>query len=329
MEMIHDFTDFLTRASSRVADSRIGGGYARTPGARVPDLYGTAAAVGIRLALGDRPSGAEAGTLAATLRGWQDADGRFADATHGEMHRAATAVTTLQVLGEKPATPAFVDPLLRADRVADVLGGLDWDEPWLASHAAAGLLAIGLTTGASDPVARASWVGEYLDWLDDHADPVTGLWLTGRMGRLEDAPGLFGNLGCAFHLHFLYEKVGRPWPRPDGVIDVGLTLFRHAAVVLPADPGDPDDWGFRQLDWAYSVGRAARCGHRTPAVAEAFADLARHAATALAAPTSTDGDLHVVQARVGLVAELAHLLPDAVASHGATLTPIVDRRPFI
>jgi len=57
--------------------------------------------------------------------------------------------------------------------------------------------------------------------------------------------------------------------------------------------------------------------------------LAARAAVAFSDPDAVEGDLHVVQARVGLIAELAQQIPDAISTSGLGLTSIVDVRPFI
>lgn len=323
------FRGFLERAFERVSASRRAGGYARLPDGDHPDLYGTAAAVGIRIALGDRPVGREADDLRRTVHSFAAPDGMFDDPTHGRIHRAATALTTLMVLGESPSVPAALQGLLRADAAAPFLAGLDWDQPWLSSHDAAGLLAIGVVCVDDTEGARSRWLAEYLSWLDAHADEETGLWLRDRMGALDEDPGLFGNMGCSFHMHFLYEWLGRRWPHESGVVDTGLRLLHQSDSVLPTEDESLDAWGFRQLDWVYSVGRSARSGHRTSEVASACAELADRAAIALAAPDAADGDLHIVQARVGLVAELATMLPDSIDTGGFSLRSIVDVRPFI
>ncbi|MCR2816605.1 hypothetical protein [Microbacterium jiangjiandongii] len=324
-----DFETFLTRARDRVTASRRDAGYARSRDGEVADLYGTAAAVGILIALGDRPTGAEAESTAGAVQSFKTADGWYADPTHGRMHRAATALTTLAALGRRPEAPAALRPLLRADAAAPFLTGLDWDQPWPTSHEAAGLLAIGIVSDDGEDATRRTWRERYLGWLDDHADENTGLWLGGRMGRLDEDPGLFGNLGCSFHLHFLYEHLGRAWPHEAGVVDTGLALLRQGTTVLPEADAEPSGWGFRQLDWAYSVGRAARAGHRTTEVRSELEQLAARAAVAFSHPDAAEGDLHVVQARVGLIAELAQQIPDAIDTGGVSLTSIVDARPFI
>ena len=319
-----DFTPFLQRVRERVARSLRDGGYARAEGADRADLYGTAAAIGILAATGDRPRGGRAMDLAVRVRGWQEADGRFSDPTHGDLHRAATGVATLALLGDPPEVPAFADELLDATVVDSFLEGLDWSHPWPASHQAAGLLSIGVLSRADDTRRRAEWLSAYTSWLDANVDQRTGLWRGGQMGALADDPGLFGNLGCSFHVHFLYSWLARPWPVPSGVVDTGLALYsKPGAVVGP----ELTDWGFRQLDWAYSVGRASRHGHRQDEVRSALEDLTGRAEEVFSRPDAVEGDLHVVQARVGLVAELAQHLPDLAGCD--RLTSILDLRPFI
>ena len=230
----YDFTRFLQRVRERVARSLRDGGYARAEGADRADLYGTAAAIGILAATGDRPRGGRAMDLTVRVRGWQEADGRFSDPTHGDLHRAATGVATLALLGDPPEVPAFADELLDATVVDSFLEGLDWSHPWPASHQAAGLLAIGVLSRADDTRRRAEWLSAYTSWLDANVDQRTGLWRGGQMGALADDPGLFGNLGCSFHVHFLYSWLARPWPVPSGVVDTGLALYsKPGAVVGP------------------------------------------------------------------------------------------------
>ena len=262
------------------------------------------------------------------IRSFQQPDGLFRDPTHGEIHRTATAMTTLKVLADSPAVPSALENLLQPDAVVGFLEGLNWDEPWPASHEAAGLLAIGIVAAQHAGDRRDSWLDTYLQWLESHADPVTGLWLGGRMGDPDDDPGLFGNLGCSFHIHFLLQCLGRPWPSPSGVVDAGLTLLEKGHVLPSAGQGT-DDWGFRQLDWAYSVGRAARAGRRASEVTAALEQVALRASEALSQPEAAEGDLHTVQARVALVAELSQQLPGIIGTGRTTLTSILDVRPFI
>lgn len=323
-----DFSSFLDRAHDRVDHARREQGFARFEGAGAADLYGTAAAVGVRIALGDLPTADEATTITAGIRALRDPAGLYRDSTHGVMHRCATAVATLAALGEPADAPPSLEHLLTEESVAGFLGTLNWDDPWPESHRAAGLLAIGILTRQHPRASRERWLTRYLEWLDAHADRVTGLWLSQRMGSLHDDPGLFGNLACAFHLHFLYRRLGRPWPSPEGVVDVGLSLLHHTDAVVSRGDTAQTDWGFRQLDWVYSVARAAAVSdHRREEVTAGLEMIAVRAAARFDEESAESGDLHVVQARVGLVAELAQHLP--MRTGGLALTSILDLRPFI
>lgn len=337
-----DAGTFLDAVEARLVAARRGGGYARAD-ASDPDLYGTAAAAGIRTALGSPLDGDEARAAAAVIRSFRRPDGAFADPTHGPMHRTATATATLRLLGDADSPPAFLAARFRPDAVDGFLDGLDWDAPWPASHEFAGLLAIAVATGLVGPgrpegaaqlAGSASpdgpaWLDAYLGWFDRNVDPATGLWRRGRVGAVDVFPGRFGNLAGAFHLHFLLEALGRDWPHSERVVDTGLVLFAAVRELRP-DPADGlEPWGFPHLDWAYSTGRAAaRSGHRLDEVRAALAELAAGAAAAFADPAAADGDLHVVQARVALVAEFAHQ-GIAVETGGRRLTAITDARPFI
>lgn len=321
-----DFGSFLDASHRRLDAARRGDGYARTEGASEADLYGTAAAVGIRAALGSTPRGRERHALAGAVRAFQDTDGRFRDLTHGVMHRTATGTATLRLLGEPSTPPGFLADLFQAEAVAPFLDRLDWGNPWLASHDVAGLLAIGIATGAEDP----GWLAAYVDWLDVNADPETGLWRRGGMGRLDEFPGLFGNLGGAFHMHFLLDALPHRWPHATAVVDTGMALLLDTTIVRPGPASPLSAWGFPQLDWVYSVGRAAgRTGHRHGQVRAAIVELARDASEAFDQPQATAGDLHVVQARVALVAELSAQLGSELETGGRMLRPVTDARPFI
>lgn len=320
------FERFLSSARRTLEGRARGHGYARLAESTDHDLYGTAAAVGILIGLGERPEGELAATLRSGILDFRQADGTFADPTHGVHHRAATALTTLRAVGGGSPEPSAVAPLLRAESVRPFLDQLDWSDPWLTSHDAAGVLAIGLSTDAVDPRTRHLWLDTYLDWLAENVDPSTGLWRVGAMGDLDDFPGLFGNLACSFHLHFLLTHLRRPWPYPARVVETGLALYRDTDAVVEKEE---TDWGFRQLDWVYSVARAARGGHRHAEVIECVVDLAERAAAAFGDPDAAAGDLHVLQARVCLVAELSRHLPDRLDVGERSLVTIVDERPFI
>lgn len=316
-----DLTPSIVLALEAVSSRRRGAGHARFPLSSEPDLYGTAAAVGIRATVRQPFSSVESDELAACVRSFQEADGRFLDSSHGVMHSTAVGVGALHLLGRPTTPPAFLVPLLDPAAVVPFLDGLDWTDPWLASHDAAGLLAIAVMTGVDD----RAWLSAYVNWLLQNVDRSTGLWRTGSIGRIEDWPGLFGNVGCSFHFHFLLRHLGVPLPFATEVVDVGLRIFEETPIITEAR-----EWGYPQLDWAYSLARASRQSrHRTAevdAVLRRVAELLA-AAQAEATPAAT-ADLHVLAAVVALIAEL-ELALGAEYLPGVGAVPPTDLRPFI
>ncbi|MFB7249486.1 hypothetical protein [Microbacterium sp. NPDC056234] len=313
-----DLTAVTQRTLAAVETHRREDGFARFTAGESRDLYGTADAIGI-LATFDRldQDVLSRDTLSWSLRSLQRTDGRFVDDSHGVLHATATGIGGLFLLGARPEPPAFLTDMFEVDRVAPFLDGLDWSNPWLASHDAAGLLAIATMTGVRHP----GWWSEYFRWLDLHVDPTTGLWPSSNIGRLEDWPGLFGNLGCSFHLHFLLRHHGRRIPAAHAVVDTCLDIASGTEIVFGANA-----WGYPQLDWAYSLARAtAQSGHRA---AEATSMLCRLAEALSASGDVDETDLHTVGAIAALVAELSAALGEIIVT-GEASSPTTDLRPFI
>lgn len=316
-----DLTSAITSALETVSSRRRGAGYARFSHSSDPDLYGTAAAIGIRATLQQPLSSSEVDDLAGAVLSFQEVDGRFLDSSHGAMHSTAIGVGALYLLGRPTTRPLFLAPLFEPGAVAPFLDGLDWTNPWLASHDAAGLLAIAVMTGVED----RPWLSEYVAWLLQNVDRSTGLWRTGAMGRIEDRPGLFGNFACSFHFHFLLRHLGVPMPFAREVVEVGLRIFEETDIVTGAR-----EWGYPQLDWVYSLARASReSGHRTAEVDAAVrrvADLLAVEQAEMIPVAATD--LHVLAAVVALIAELELGLGGESVQATRTVPP-TDLRPFI
>ncbi len=314
-----DFAPFLRGEIPRILRRHeTAGGHRRRSGSGAePDLYGTAAAIGIRASLGE-PLPSEAADL---LTRWTRADGRVVDSSHGLLHSTATAIGARYLLGERSAWPAFLEPLAHPGSLGAWLDGLDWSDPWLTSHDAAGLFAIGTMTDRGD-----DWIVAYLAWLDAAVDPTTGLWHREAIQPLAEQPGLFGNLGASYHFHFLYAFHGRALPHAESLVDTCLLLAESTGWVHSGA------WGFPHSDWALSAARAsAQSGHRADEVGAHL----RRLATALHDDLATDAlvaelddDLHRLGAVVALIAELARALPDQV-SVGGPCAPVTDLRPFI
>lgn len=315
---MYDFRPFLRDIVPRaVGDHRAGGGYRRLgDGVAEPDLYGTAAAVGIQASLG-LPLDPALGD--AILR-FRHADGSLRDPSHGVMHNTATGFGALALLDREHTFPARLSHLVQPTDIGLWLDGLDWSEAWVTSHDAAGLVAIGTMTGQSD-----EWLNAAFDWLDRAVDPVTGLWHREMIGRVDADPGLFGNLGCSYHFHFLYAFHGRPVPYPQQVVDTCLRIAEESDWIHASDLGYP------QLDWTHSLWRSSRqSGHRHGDVDAHLARVSErlHAAVQADDVSALVEDLHVLAAIVALIAELAEALPEIVTVD-SDVRVITDVRPFM
>ena len=255
----------------------------------------------------------------------QHPDGRFTDDSHGTIHSTATGIGALHLLGQPASPPAFLHNPFEPRQLVAFLSELDWTNPWLASHDAAGLLAIATMTGYDRP----EWYRTYFAWLEQNADPSTGLWPLGGIGKIDEWPGFFGNLGCSFHFHFLFEHYGRPIPHAREVVDSCFTIAAGTSAVFGAE-----EWGYPQLDWAYSLARASRqSSHRQSESREILHALAIDLERDFAAASRHTqirwlDDLHRIGAVAALVAELSVALGDLVLTSGE-VTPTTDMRPFI
>ena len=315
-----DFEPFLSDLPALLERRRFGPQFARFDAATEGDIYGTIDAVGIAATLGlPLPSGA-----AAWINSQARADGSYTDPSHGVIHTTASAIGALFVLGEKTPWPAFIDHIGQPGAIGPHLDAMDWSNPWPASHEGAGLLAIGTMTRDRDD----EWISEYFAWLDSNVDPVTGLWPKENIGNIDEWPGLFGNLGCSFHFHFLYLAHGREIPFAKHLVDTCLELATGTRAIF-----DTESIGYPQLDWAYSLHRAsAQAGYRTEEVFGALRDLGAESLAKLNSPSEALvrelADLHTIGAVVALIAELKLALGDDVRASFA-LTPTTDIRPFI
>lgn len=294
---------------------------------RTPDAYGVADAVNILYTLGSLPGDAgRRADLIAALQSFQDpGTGAFEDGSHVREHTTAHLAAAMELFDARPAHPLrFLDPLREPADVGPFLDGLDWDQPWGSSHRGAGVAAALAVTVDLAP----EWVDAYVGWLDEHVDPATGLWRSGKMLPLADDPGLFANVGGSFHYHFVYLALRRAMPHPDRVIDTCLEILRDGGAGIATRTV-----GFAEIDWVYCVHRALRqSGHRREDCEAALGEVGARVAALLTDPgywrTPEFDDLHTVFGALCTVAELQLALP------GRVLTPrplrlVLDRRPFI
>jgi hypothetical protein len=201
-----------------------------------PDLYGAADAAYALWILGDlerltSPDDREA--WSERIRAQQDPRTGWFDrsrlAGHGVPHATAFATGALTLLGSAPAAPLRYAEALFADRasVDAWLDGFGWQQIWTGSHAAGAAAAvIDAPAGLSLP---GDWGATVLDALEARVDPRTGLWKRALHDRLWRRPTTL-DLGGAAHFWWLFDRLGRPVPRPDLAIESILGLQRRTGL---------------------------------------------------------------------------------------------------
>lgn len=292
-----------------------------------PDAYGSADAANILYMIGALPAdGSVRDDWIAALRSFQDPDtGIFVDECHSDTHTTAQVIGALELFDARPLHPlTFLDPVRSPDAVAGFLDQLDWGHPWPSSHDGAGAAAALAITGAVGP----SWFDAYFGWLDGEADPDTGLWRRGAMLAVDEWPGLFSNLGGAFHYHFNYDYFRRPWPYPDRVISTCLELLHDSAGTFSTT-----DVGFKEIDLIYCLSRARRqTDILFKEAGQALTLLADRTAALLSDPAYLESrafdDVHTSFGAVCALAELQRAVPGSIRTP-VPLRLVLDRRPFI
>lgn len=288
--------------------------------------YGCADAANIRYII-ERPED-DADTRAACVRvlqSFQHADGRFDEGTHHPLHCTAHCIAALELFDAQPLRPlTFCAPYRTRDGLEALLDGLNWDgRPWDNAHQGAGVFAALMLTRAVD----LTWQDWYFDWLDAHADPEYGY---GRIGavRTGQAPPCHHIYGW-FHYLFNYEYAHRPYPYAEKLVDDMIDLVDNGGL----GDGFGTTAGFREIDWVFTLHRAARqTGYR---LADARDRLRRFAVDYFAALRALDkahdeswNDLHLLFGTCCALAELQLALPGEVRTT-MPLRNVLDRRPFI
>lgn len=322
----------LTLESRKTSDNPIlYDRFSKEKSSGAPDIYGTGDAAVILYTLGLLPdSSGEKERWAASLQKFQNPEtGMFAGEGHTPIHSAAFAVSTLELFDAKPLYPLkelerFVDER----ELISFLEGLDWlNSPWGESLNGAGLYA---ALVLSDSVADL-WEKVYFDWLEQNADPETGLWRKGCVltadGEAAGAP-LFHHLAGTFHYLFNLAYRKMPIQYPERLLDTCLSLHGSGKLGLPEN-----ELSFMHLDWTYTV----LCGMRQT-------DHRREECLAMISATSEElvqmlarlgeeskepfPDLHGLCGAVCTLAAIQQLLPELVETE-QPLRLVLDRRPFI
>lgn len=286
--------------------------------------YGCANAVNILYTIGMLPEpGEQRQAMADVLRRFQNADsGLFVNPGNYETHTTAFVSGALKLLDVKPLYRAHAfEKYLDKDALSAFMDAIDWPcNPWLGSHLGVGLYASMLLTGTSTD----DWEDLYFSWLDENADPVTGLW---KRGCLAGAPR-FHYLAATFHYVFNYEHAKRALPYPNALLDTCIKAYRNGDCIDFAK-----EVGWADIDFAYLLARVQRrAGIRFEETQQILREIADGLITQLLAmdpdASETLNDLNTLFAIVCALAVLQDALPGYIRT-SVPLKLVLDIRPFL
>ena len=261
-----------------------------------------------------------------TLQSLQNPEtGLYTEATHHTIHTTAHCISALELFDARPLYPVkALHKYLDEKELYNLLDSLDWkNNPWPQSHQGAGLYVSLLLSGAAD----INWIRSYFNWLDDNADPETGMFRKGCV--LSGAAPVSHSMGGTFHYVFNMENHKRALKYPEKLIDTCLDLYYSNAI--------RDDFGiccgFLEIDWVYCITRALRQSHHRPKdCKEALVKFEKDYLDYLYSVNykTDDGfnDLHMLFGATCALAELASALPSTIETT-RPLKLVLDRRPFI
>ncbi|XEC95965.1 hypothetical protein AB6A23_05200 [Paenibacillus tarimensis] len=323
---------FLDKVRRSVEAHRTGpsGGYRRMLSDPMEaDLYGTADAAILLYTLGELPEAGGTGHngMVTTIQRFQVQDsGLFPGAGHHPIHGTAYAIAALELLDNKPLYPLTdLHGLKSRAALYDFMDGLDWvNRPWSESHKGAGIYAALVLAGEVD----REWEDWYLNWLQQQADPVTGLWCRQAVYATDGAP-LFHHLASSFHYLFNLNYRKRSMQYPDAWIDTCLALQASGQIPLAAG-----ELSFVELDVLYTlISAASQTGHRAGELQDMMHTIGCHLLRSVevlsAGPeAAVFEDLHALCGTVCALALVQSILPEQVVAD-RLLLKVLDRRPFI
>ena len=286
--------------------------------------YGCANAVNILYTIGALPEDVQQRQeFVRVLQAFQDGEsGLFVNPGNYETHTTAFVSGALKLLDARPLYRAKAfEKYMDKDALYRFMDGIDWAKaPWLGSHLGAGLYASMLLTGTSTD----EWEDLYFGWLDENADPETGLW---KRGFLEGAPR-FHYLAATFHYVFSYEHAKRALPYPKALLDTCIQAYRNGDCIDFAR-----EVGWADIDFAYLLARVQRrAGTRYEETQQILRQIADGLITQLYAmdpqTSETLNDLNTLFAIVCALAVLQDALPGYIRT-SVPLKLVLDVRPFL
>ena len=286
--------------------------------------YGCANAVNILYTIGALPeSMTEKAAMIKVLQDFQNEEsGLFVNPGNYETHTTAFLSGALNLLDAKPLKKAYgFEKYVSKAALDDFMDLIDWNNaPWLGAHLGAGIYASMLLT----ETAGDDWEDHYFAWVDENADPKTGLW---KKDCLEGAP-LFHYLAAAFHYVFNYEYAKRALPYPKELLDTCIKAYRTGACIDFAT-----EVGWADIDFTYMLARVQRrSGTRYEETQEILKEIADGLITQLLKmDCETSEPLNDLNTLFAIVCALA-VLQDALPGYIRTSKPlklVLDKRPFL
>lgn len=286
--------------------------------------YGCANAANILYTINELPTDSkEKEEFVKVLQEFQNKDnGLFENPGNFATHTTAFVSGALNLLDAKPLYQAKgFEQYKTKEGLFAFMDSIDWAKnPWLGAHLGAGIYASMLLTETVDD----EWEDYYFEWLDNNADPATGLW---KKGALEGAEA-FHYLASTFHYVFNYEYAKRALPYPKELLDTCIKAYYDGACI-----DFSKSVGWADIDFTYLLARVQRrAGTRFEDTQKILKEIADGLITQLLAmnpeESETLNDLNTLFAIVCALAVLQDALPGYIRT-SKPLRLVLDRRPFL
>lgn len=203
------------------------------------------------------------------LQGYEPPEDSVFDREHLCLHLTCAALPALLHFGQKPQHPCrrahdFCD----VDYLDDWLNRRDWRNAWLEGNNLLyiGQLLVYLRDQEANPHAQAA-LDHWFAWLDQQADPMTGLWGT------DGACSPFVAMCGGYHQLLVYYHEQHANPSPNRLINTTLGLQKRDGGFNPHGGGGACE-DVDAVD--ILVNMTKRHGHRRPEVYAALRRVVRH-----------------------------------------------------
>lgn len=284
--------------------------------------YGCAIALNILYTINEMPTDFdERKEIIGVLQSFQNKEnGLFENPGNYATHTTGFLSGALNLLDAKPLYKAQgFSEYATKEGIFKFMDGIDWaNDPWLGAHLGAGIYASMLLCDMADE----SWEDYYFEWLDNNADPETGLW---KKDALEGAPA-FHYLASTFHYVFNYEYAKRALPYPKELLDTCIKAYYDGVCIDFAK-----EMGWPDIDFTYMLARVQRrAGVKYEEVQKILTEIADGLVSQLLADGIEDrlDDINSLFAVVSALAVLQEALPGYIKT-AKPMQLVLDRRPFI